>query len=457
MAGWLQIVLIGTSIALIVKMWRDHNRGRLGLISIRNVFLLGFIHFQLLSVALWLAGSESYRDRWVIRPLRELVDRGSNTSMWFVIWALLFLTFYMLAYHRSRWITRLAKKVPAPQAMPLDSRLLFISAIGTLIAITCWYLQLLPIVGPLLRFVGAGVGAVSCGLAGWVWARRLWNLPMLAYTFGLVLANILPMMMGQIGRRQMLSMAAAVVWGVFFRRLYATRSGKLVVGTILLAILPLMLLGMFSEVRGARPTSFNDLTALLGNADMLRGTTTMLYPQDSGPASLWVMEYYPERFEYRHLHSPKAFVIYFIPRDFWPEKPSSLGILVPDQAEIRGRGNLNIGPGLIGQAMAEGGWYALIIYALLLGWATRWLDQVAILNFRNPFVLMPIGAALGDTFALARGELSFFADIIFMSVFGSMIVVFILAKMAGSFTPDWAIRLAQSPPTPNASVRWPSH
>ena len=83
---------------------------------------------------------------------------------------------------------------------------------------------------------------------------------------------------------------------------------------------------------------------------------------------------------------------------------------IVNMANIQGVApTLNVGPGIVGSAGCEGGWYALIIYAIVGGLAIRLLDEVVLLRVTSPIIVLSIGSALGDTLGFARGETGTFA------------------------------------------------
>ena len=87
-----------------------------------------------------------------------------------------------------------------------------------------------------------------------------------------------------------------------------------------------------------------------------------------------------------------------------------------------------MGPGIIGHSIADGGWPVLFLYAILFGIFLRFFDEIVSLNPHSVFMIIPIGAALGQVIGLARGETSTFAMAYVMSVGGSMLLMIIIAK-----------------------------
>ena len=68
----------------------------------------------------------------------------------------------------------------------------------------------------------------------------------------------------------------------------------------------------------------------------------------------------------------------------------------------------NIGPGILGHCANDNPWIALPLYAVLLALFLRLLDELLIVHPNNPFVVLPVGAAIGQLLGLARGETATF-------------------------------------------------
>ncbi len=146
---------------------------------------------------------------------------------------------------------------------------------------------------------------------------------------------------------------------------------------------------------------------------------------------MFLLETHPEPYEYKHLDSLRHFIMYPVPRLFWPNKPLPLSRSIPTLAQMTGvdRGGLSIGPGVVGTAGAEGGWYALLIYAVLFGAFLRAFDEATVRNIESPFVVVSIGCAMGQIIGLARGQCSSFAFLALMAVGGSLIIMVLIGKL----------------------------
>ena len=265
----------------------------------------------------------------------------------------------------------------------------------------------------LMRFIAAGIGVTATGLAAWAWTSRLKELPYIAFVAMIALVNLVSHLTDY-GRRGMVSVAAIVVWVLYYRIAYKFSTTKVIWVAILAGSPMLVLLAAFSEARVKRPDTTAEAIQYMIGADIGKGLRRLATFQGSAPISMWCIENYPEHSNYRHCYTAKALVWFFVPRAFWKGKPDGLGKAIPALAGMRNVGGLNVGAGMIGHACAEGGWYALLLYAAIIAAGLKVLDRLVVTH-PSPLYRIPIASALGDLFATSRGEVNFFLDIMIIS------------------------------------------
>ncbi len=128
--------------------------------------LVGLILFQLGSCAysLYTGDHSNY-----------LISSPVWTGSQFVAMAAIFIVLSLWSYRRGRLVTTLARKLPTTRAMPSDTALLFNAAFLAVLAVTLRFGVAIPLIAIVSGTVGMGLSAVSGGLVGWVWGRRLFN------------------------------------------------------------------------------------------------------------------------------------------------------------------------------------------------------------------------------------------------------------------------------------------
>ncbi|MCC7409009.1 MAG: hypothetical protein IT442_13135 [Phycisphaeraceae bacterium] len=388
------------------KMIGQYRRGEHDLLSMRNIYLVGFVLFQLSSAAVSLL-TGNYMSLYIDDPVL--------TGLQYIAMASLFLVLMFWAYRRGWVAVKLADRMPRTDVVPGSLLLIVLAVMMTVLAMILKFSVKIPLIAIIASDVGLGASSVACGLVGWVWARRFFNPVMVLIALAVVLPNLATAVSGSAGRRGMTGLFLTMGWGMYYS-IWRYLPWKLVLRRLAIVSIPgIIFLALFTSVRtftgdrslGAYVTSITQVSSLkVGLLDLLRG-------QDTGPAALWTIENFPDHIPRRHLFTIGYFIVYPVPRGWWLNKPIPLSLQIPELARVYNVpwGKLTTPPGIIGNAQAEGGWYALVIYAILTGLFLRFLDRLVLNSVYSPFVVLPLAAALGQMLALARGEPSAFAFI----------------------------------------------
>jgi hypothetical protein len=348
--------------------------------------------------------------------------------------ATLFTIVMLLAYRWRAIPARLERLVPRFPRVDTSGRLILLAVILTILAVPLRFAVNVPALGVLASFLGVGSAAIACGLAGWIWAPRLFN-PAFAGIAGMILlANLVIVMTGEFGRRNLLAVFGCTLWGMYYAHWRFLPTRKLITYGALIGSAPAIFLMLYTSVRSAGEhdrSAAQHVQAMFSGGNLKNGAMMMLDGQATGPAALWVIENYPENRAYRPLFTPFYAVALVVPRVLWPEKPEPLSTQVADIANISGvnKDRVKLTVGVIGAAAGEGGWYAVILYAVLFGLFIRTFDEIAQGQIDNPFVVLPVGSALGQILGLARGDTSAFANTYFITTVGSLGIMFFLAKL----------------------------
>ena len=246
-------------------------------------------------------------------------------------------------------------------------------------------------------------------------------------------------MLGQLGgfsRRGLLSMGLAILWCVFYRYLHIKRTAYLAMIFLALFLPSLLIVAGFTAIRKFDGMTQKEAVSQLGTKALQEGLQRLVGPTDTGPISLWLIENYPEKYAYRHMFTPLYTFGHFVPRAWWSNKPDTLSNIAVEQSGRVWRGKLNVGPGIIGHAAAEGGYYAVAIYGILAAMLTKLIDSIAKYNNTNPYIVVPIGCALAEIFASARGETSYMLAVGGSGTLGVLLFMLIVVKLTGSRQPN---------------------
>lgn len=420
------------AVYVVVLMMRQARSGLVDLFSSRNFFLVGFIVFQLTSASLTLW--TGYTDALLCRDY-------ARTGLIYTFMATTFLSLFLLFYRWGVPANALASRLRTRHRQAGPNSMLLLSAIF-LIGAIFWRLVLsqIPVFGVLAMIVTVGLAGTAAALAAWVWAPR-WGNPFVAVVAVIIIAGSLSLgVYGDFGRRNALSILIACLWGAHHGHWKHIGVRRAIAQIVPLTAGALVFIAAFTAGRKQSVTdsrlNFTDSIARLGEGDLGRGFLDMASGQAAAACSMWLIETRPDVFPYDTFHSFRYFVGHPVPRIIWDKKPLALGGEMPRQARVPGRdwNTFSFGPGVIGHIANDNPWLTLVPYAFGLAFLVRFMDQVVRLHPFNPFIVIPMGVALGDIMGVPRGEVGLFlsrAVIIMVASFVSMTVCASVLGMLG--------------------------
>jgi len=426
MTKFLAIYLLALAGITLLVMLAQQLSGKHGLLTVRNFGLIGFIVFQL---------TGAFQPLWTQSHSRYFLD-WPKVGLEYSEMATLFLIVFFLAYEWWIGAKRLAKWTPTSAAVPGPITLLWLAGIFTILAVLLRLAVNVPYVSMIAGRAGIGFAAVAVGMTAWVWVRSVWN-PVYFVWFGVICAANFGLILSQsFGRRNLIALGASIIWAMYYSSLRYMNPRKLLVRLTIITLPPLLLVAAFTSVRSSeegRVSLTQQLVNITTQSNLKDGLLALASGQDCAPVGMWTIENFPERFKYNHLLAIKYFFYLPIPRAIWEDKPLPLGKRQPALAGLKGVDvdKLTTGPGVIGHAAAEGGFYALVVYAFVGALFLRYFDEIVSRNSANPLVVLPVGSALGQIVGLPRGDLSLFAAAYVVAVFGVYFSTISLAKLLG--------------------------
>jgi hypothetical protein len=418
--GW---YLFLVAAVLIVVVIRQHLSGKVELVSVRNAAIGGYIVFQCTSPALALITGDFGR-----RPPGDPTRAGLE----FAFLSTVFLIIIFWAYDKGWVVKTLANKMPRPRAIPGATTMLALAVAGTLVALPLRLGVKIPLVSSLTNYIGTGMSAVACGAVGWVWGRRLLNPALILFSLAIVAVNGLAVMSGSFGRRGLVAVGGAILWGMYYSSWRYLGLGAQMRRLALVGAGPVIFIAAFTSVRvsGEKRNALDHLAEIASGARLGEGLMRLLGGQSCGSVSMWLIETHPDDFAHRHLMTIRFFLVYPVPRDLWPNKPQPMSVEWVSMASLTNVGEgMNVGPGIIGHAASEGGFYALVVYAIVGGLFLRFFDETANVRWWSPMLVLPMGADLGNVLGLARGETSAFAFLTCVTVGGGLMLTLTSAKL----------------------------
>ena len=401
------------------------------LLSIRNFYLLGFTIYQVTSGIISLTNPFSFITEITLSQKEQVAGQ-------FLIWIITFEALFLLCYRWGFGAKKLASVTPIIKGRTREPVLWLFAFTLLGVAIALRFAVALPYVSVITTHVGTSIAAVAAGMGAWIWIKRPLN-PAAAATMALVLVIAVGIgIFGVFGRRPIVAISGCLVWGAYYARMRGLPPLQVIVLATIVGIIPTVLIAKFTAVRGQDKKSITSPVAVL--VDVARGSTKrglqdLLSGQECAAWSMWLMENYPEGYEYRPFHSIRYFFELPVPRTIYPDKPRALGEIAWKDAGVTGvTGGYTIGPGVLGHAGSEGGFPMLVLYACITGLFVRYFDAVLARAPTQPFVALPIGASLGNIMGLPRGEVPNFAFEFTVGVLGSLFILIAVAyvlKLAG--------------------------
>lgn len=408
------------------------------LFSIHTVFLAGFIVFQLTASILGL-GFNLFGD---IQP-----TNFRKTPLLFAGMATIFLIIFEWSYKRDWSILARLRRSGADwdgNASGWILLALVMTFFGFLLKVV---FAMIPLVGIITSQAATGVLAAAAGCAAWGWSKNFRSAGLASMALALLVAASIVILYQSFGRRAALGVILGFGWAIYYAYWRMLPKDVMLRWLAIAGIIASLVLTLYTATRNARDKfegrSIGEALRAISEVrleDMTAGYVAILTGQNSGPISMWAIETYGRGYPYDFLHQVKYLVTIPIPREFWPGKPYSLAKEIVYQGYVRRKGSgdvYNVGPGVIGHAAHDFPWVALPLYAIGLGWMVRMVDERTIWSFHRPFILIPCGAALGQTLALARGETALFVWESGVAIFSAYIAMRIGGRVVTFLDQMW--------------------
>ncbi|PCI09649.1 hypothetical protein COB72_05815 [bacterium] len=426
------IIFIAMVVTISVVI-RDASKQSPGLLSVRNLFLMGLFVFQFTSGIIALL-APALTDPYMFS---DRVVPGAKFTFMLLLFTAGFMWIYRSGFIANTLVFKTKMRsvhVTWPKLCTLSLTFLVLGAVFRL------GLSRLPYVGIYSIELGASFFALATGLAAWAWVPRLYNpIPMFIAAV-VVLGGLGILFADSFGRRDMLGIVLAFIWGAYYSSWRYISFRKLIFRFSIISVCGVFFLAAYTSTRfnyGIEISSPIDRVKVLAEADILQGTTDLFSGQSSALYSMYFLDTRPDRFEYDTLHSLKLFFVLPIPRKMWREKPNALALTSVSEINDAGRPKgWNIGPGLIGHCANDNPYIALPLYTLILAVFFRFIDGLLSRHSLNPFVVLPMGVALGQIIAIPRGELGNFFGKTVLYLVGSWIAMQIVARLHQMVSPN---------------------
>jgi hypothetical protein len=430
--------LIFLAILVAGKILYDEVTGRVRLFSVRNIFLAGFIIFQLSSGAYSaIVNPRTGSFSWS----QFVISDDPSARLLYVLYAVLFLIMFFVGYRLKGPHLGIAPKLERVVGEPRQFTVIVLAFLLVVLS-AVFAVVPIPYIGILTNMASVGLAATGVALMGYTWARRPFDPMLIILVLGIYFAAWV-VVGSAYGRRDILTVTVGLIWGIFYGGLYRVSVWRYAIPLALVVIPGFALLSMISTVRGAmRDAGLVERIQLIATqGDPLHSVDELTHGQGAGHISVWMIENFPENHEYKPLFALRYFFFNAIPRDFWPGKPLSYGRLLPDIANLRGvhigsatagRSGFSVGPGMLGTAHADGGLPVVVLYGFIFGVLIRVPDEIVRRNQSRVLLVIPAVAGIGQVLGISRGGVplfTFHAVFVTTASYGAIVLLSALAKL----------------------------
>jgi len=399
-------------------------RRRGDLLTSYNLFLLGSVNF--VGIASIQSGLSD----------RHYIFFTSGDVARFIAGAIVFYVVLAWTYHRWRYPMRAATRRWQKWARPTTGVLLFVNILALLMGLLTFFAPQIPGLAIIALTLGiyAVIFAVVFSFIAW-YSSPLNPFLAIMMALSLIYATII-LLSGGISRQPLLSVCLIFPISLYWLK-WRYRGSLLTLAKMFFwGLAGLSILGAFSVVRINKDRDAYNMERAIDRLTLMRDSLldpahARFFGGDATEVSLAVIN------RYNSWHDIHPFYTFYyvlsnpIPRLFWPDKPESLGTMMPRDLGVWERtGYVNWGPGVVGHGYHEGGLIMLVFYGVVIGGLLRLFDQLLIRQPHNPYILSIFCTISGTIIAFPRGDWGIFT----MQILGAVVTGLLINWIARFFT-----------------------
>lgn len=429
----MELIVAILSIVLLLTIIGLYIRGAVArtwdLLSWRNLFLLGFIHFYCLSAYFTATGT----------TLPEYLSLTQGGWAKLAVMMVLFLAVFLGAASYALRRPNLARVLPKVE-VPVTAPALVVSIVALSLGGLFFSIPIFNYFGVLVAQIRGQLGACAVGLATYYLVARRFN-PIAWLLFFVALAmGTISSTVGLPGRRLLLGVMLAVPWMWYFVVWRYRRPASNLARVAVFFVVGVIGLIMYSPLRdmtnrtAAEEATISkrveQFTDLLTNPRIDPTVIKYILYADTVPNTLYVLENYPGNHSFKPFHGLIWFFSNPIPRTVWPGKPEAFGAILRDQMNVPP----NLGPGIIAHGWQEAWVIGVVLYAVFFGLLVGMVDRASADRCWNPYFLAVFGGNLGNVIALPRGDTPLFM----IQIVGGVVASGLFLYLLKTISPVWA-------------------
>lgn len=407
----------------------DYIRGKVELVSFRNLFLGGMFWFQLYNAIPVIKNpiAASY-------SVQQIVP----TATIFAFWNTLFIATFLTTYQSGFLAPAASRQVPLPKTEASRSTFYFLIPCVLVIAFLLKTVSI-PYLGFVTGTLALSLAALAAGAGAWLWGPRLLNPVTAAYSLITFAGAAYITGIGEFSRRPLLSAVLGFCTGMYYSRLRYLKPSQALpliaaVGLAGVTVVGLHTIGGRNIAGGIQNLSSGQLGDAFESVTEEYGT-----PRHA----LWLVESAQvegrEFEEIPFLLTVKYIFLLPVPRDLWSGKPFPVSTYTADwsgrQGVKLGRGGVTSPVGIVGNAAVEGGIVAVLVYGIFFGLLIRFFDSLFQRTFDRSLILLGVGSTLGQVFAVPRGETAIMTFNFIVGTTTATMVSVVLVRMLGKLFP----------------------
>ena len=393
------IIIVGCFIA--IPFWR----GKSDVVTAWNTLLLGLIIFT---------GLGSIEVKYVAAlawPQVEWYQTTAQEVQWYMLATSAFIATLLAAYYLNGPAKRFAQKrlQKWPEITLPVTVFVLVCCLGVIL--TSLIASQFTFLGPTLFKLGHKSAVFATVFSFALWYRNRLNVTWLVLFIGVLLTAMIYSMLVSPGRRLLLSIFLGPVLYVYWVQIRHWKPTRIVITMAVAALVLLAVSAAYSKVRWYN-LAVQERRSVKGVVQQLKDLQTrgdyfsivlknrlQYFAQDNAHFAMLTERYVSQgAIAPVPLNTLRFLASYGIPRKLWHNKPEVIGLTITrDTARIPGT---NWGVGIAGHGAYEGGILALMLYAVLLAFFIRILDEPLQLQPGNPFLVAIHAGALPHIIAI---------------------------------------------------------
>jgi hypothetical protein len=338
----------------------------------------------------------------------------------------------------------------------------FVLACCFAVIVASFVLRGVTFVGPVTHNLAVAGVPASCVFSFTLWNRNRFNIIWLFLFLAVFLSAGIYAMVASAGRRLLLAVFLGPILCLYWSQVRYRRPLRVLAAVGLAATVVMSVSIVYQNFRWYSTSAQEHRTAKgviqqLGKLrdkanvfDVFLANELAYLGQHNGHYALLTQRYIAtQQITAVPLNTLRFLVAFPIPHNVWPDKPEVIGLTIT--RDVANLPYTNWGLGIAGQGAYEGGIAALMLYAVLLAFGVRILDEPMRLQPGNPFLIFMQTSALPHVLSIPRGDMGIMTINVIESVIFALLLGFACRVFFGTRQSASDVRSTRVPLQPGFS------